>query len=118
MLLSILKSKIHRAVVTETDIDYVGSITIDESLMKAVGIVPFEEVHVWNISNGSRLITYAIPAAPESCVICLNGAAAHLNKTGDRVIIASFAALNEHEVLSFKPKIAIVNSNNKIDRFI
>ncbi len=118
MFLTVLKSKIHRAVVTETDIDYVGSITIDESLMKATGIVSFEQVHVWNITNGSRIITYAIPAERDSGIICLNGAAAHFNRVGDRVIIASFALMEEKEASEYKPKIVLVNSNNNIDRIL
>ncbi len=118
MLFSMLKSKIHRAVVTETNIDYVGSITIDEDLMQIVGIFPFEEVHVWNLTNGSRLVTYAIVAEKGSGVICLNGAGAHLNRVGDRVIIAAFAAMNEEEVKKSKPRIVLVDSNNKIDKLI
>lgn len=118
MLLTVLKSKIHRAVVTETDIDYVGSITIDETLMRAAGILSFEQVHVWNLTNGSRLITYAIPGAPDSGVICLNGAAAHLTRTGDRVIIAAFAGMEAQEATHFKPTIVLINSENKIDKTI
>lgn len=118
MLLTLLKSKIHRAVVTETNLDYVGSITIDESLMKAVGLYHFEQVHVWNLTNGSRLITYAIPAEEGSGIICLNGAAAHLTRTGDRVIIAAFASLEKKEAEGFQPKIALINSSNKIEKVL
>ncbi|OHD56262.1 MAG: aspartate 1-decarboxylase [Spirochaetes bacterium GWF1_51_8] len=118
MLLTILKSKIHKAVVTETDIDYVGSITIDEDLMKASGLLPYELVHVWNITNGNRLETYAIPGPAGSGVICLNGAAAHLNRAGDRVIIASFAAMTPEELKSHKPTIVIVNHDNKVEKVI
>lgn len=118
MLLTILKSKLHRAVVTETNIDYVGSITIDETLMNAVGILPFEQVHVWNLTNGSRIITYAIPADKNSGVICLNGAAAHLTRVGDRVIVGAFAQMDEKEASKFKPKIAIVEDDNKIGKVL
>lgn len=118
MLLTILKAKLHRAVVTETNIDYVGSVTIDEALMSEVGILSFEQVHVWNLTNGSRLITYAIPAEKNSGVICLNGAAAHLTRVGDRVIIGAFAQMDEKEAAKFKPKIAIVNDDNRIEKLL
>jgi len=114
MLLLVLKSKIHRAVVTETALDYVGSITIDETLMEAAGLYPYEQVHVWNITNGSRLVTYVIPGKRNSGVICLNGAAAHLNRVGDRVIIASFGMVEESEVDKRKPLIVLVDDDNKI----
>ena len=118
MLLSILRAKIHRAVVTETDLDYVGSITIDENLMDAVGMLNFEQVHVWNLTNGSRLQTYVIPGPRGSGVICLNGAAAHLTRVGDRVIVASFAQMDEKEAKGFQPKIAIINSHNAIEKVL
>jgi len=118
MLLNMLKCKIHRAVVTETDIDYVGSITIDENVMKSVNMIPFEQVHVRNLTNGSRLVTYAIPGEAGSGVICLNGAAAHITRTGDRVIIAAFASMEEKEAGLFKPKIAILDKENKIERLL
>ena len=118
MLLTVLKSKLHRAVVTETDIDYVGSITIDSDLMKASGIREFEQVHVWNITNGSRIITYALSGPAGSGVICLNGAAAHLNRAGDRVIIGSFAVMEEAELEGFKPTIVLVRENNTIDKIL
>ena len=118
MLLSILKAKIHRAVVTETDLDYVGSITIDENLMEAVGMQNFEQVHVWNLTNGSRLQTYVISGFRGSGVICLNGAAAHITRVGDRVIVASFALMDEKEARVFKPKIALIDSHNKIEKVL
>ncbi len=116
MTLSILKSKIHRAVVTETNVEYVGSITIDETLMNASGLLPFEEVHVWNLTNGSRIVTYVIAGKPDSGVICLNGAAAHHHRVGDRVIIGAFAAMAESEARGFKPRIIIVDKNNRIEK--
>lgn len=118
MKLSILKSKIHKAVVTETSVDYVGSVTIDKGLMDESGILPFEQVHVWNITNGSRLTTYAIEGEAGSGIICLNGAAAHLNQVGDRVIIAAFAEMENKEAKGFKPRIIIVDHNNRIESIL
>jgi aspartate 1-decarboxylase len=118
MLLTILKSKIHRAVVTETNIDYIGSITIDKVLMEASGIVDHEQVHVWNLTNGSRIITYAIPGEANSGVICLNGAGAHLNRVGDRLIVGSFAQMSVEEAEGYKPKIVLVDTDNKIEKIL
>ncbi len=118
MQLTILRSKIHRAVVTETNLDYIGSITIDESLMKTALIHPYEQVHVWNLTNGTRLITYAIPGKSGSGVICLNGAGAHLTRVGDRVIIASFGLIEEKEVSVIKPKIITLDDDNKVKQII
>ena len=91
------KSKIHRATVTHADLDYEGSVTIDEDLLDAAGIWEYEAVHVWNITRGTRLQTYAIKGERGSGVICINGAAAHLNKPGDMVILATFAEMDEAE---------------------
>ena len=88
MKINLLKSKIHRAVVTTANLDYVGSVSIDKTLMKAANIHEFEEVHILNVTNGQRLITYAIPASENSGEICINGAAAHLVSKGDLIIIA------------------------------
>ncbi len=117
-MLEMLKSKIHKAVVTQTELDYEGSITIDESLMDAVGFLVHERVHVWNLTNGSRLSTYVIPGKPDSGVICLNGAAAHLNRVGDRVIIASFVQMTPEEAKTFNPTVIITDKTNKIKRVI
>jgi len=114
MLINVCKSKIHRAVVTDANLDYEGSLTIDSDLMKAAGIVPFEKVHVVNVTNGNRLETYAIEGKPGSGDICLNGAAAHKGKTGDIVIIISYAMMTAEEYSSFKPKVVKVDQNNKI----
>lgn len=111
---NILKSKIHRAVVTETNIDYEGSITVDESLMKAVDMVPFEQVHVFNISNGERFVTYIIKGEKDSGVIGVNGAAVHKASKGDMLIIASFALMDDEEISFFCPKVVLVDKNNKI----
>jgi aspartate 1-decarboxylase len=108
------KSKIHRATVTQADLDYEGSVTIDEDLMDAAGIWNYEAVHVWNITRGTRLQTYAIQGQRGSGVICINGAAAHLNKPGDMVILATFAELEESEARAFVPKVVLVDRQNKI----
>ena len=108
------KSKIHRATVTQADLDYEGSVTIDEDLMDAAGIWNHEAVHVWNITRGTRLQTYAIKGARGSGVICINGAAAHLNKPGDMVILATFAELEESEARTFVPKVVLVDRQNRI----
>jgi len=109
-----LKSKIHRATVTHADLEYEGSVTIDEDLLEAAGILEYEAVHVWNITRGTRLQTYAIRGDRGSGVICINGAAAHLNKPGDLVILASFAELEESEARTFKPTVILVDSQNRI----
>jgi aspartate 1-decarboxylase len=108
------KSKIHRATVTQADLDYEGSVTIDEDLMDASGIWNWEAVHIWNVTRGTRLQTYAIKGQRGSGVICINGAAAHLNKPGDMVILATFAELEESEARTFVPKVVLVDRQNKI----
>lgn len=108
------KSKIHRATVTQADLDYEGSVTIDEDLMDAAGFWNYEAVHIWNITRGTRLQTYAIKGQRGSGVICVNGAAAHLNKPGDLVILATFAELEESEARAFTPKVVLVDRQNKI----
>ena len=108
------KSKIHRATVTEADLAYEGSITVDTTLLDAADIVPYEMVQVFNVNNGERFETYAIPAAKNSGTICLNGAAARLGVKGDKIIIISTAVLEESAVSSFSPKVIFVNDKNKI----
>ncbi len=108
------KSKIHRATVTHADLDYEGSVSIDEDLLEAAGILEYEAVHVWNITRGTRLQTYAIKGERGSGIICINGAAAHLNKPGDLVILATFAELDEAEARGFKPTVVLVDRKNKI----
>ena len=100
-----LKSKIHRATVTQADLNYEGSLTVDASLLEAADILPFEEIHVWNVTRGSRLVTYAMAGAPDSGVICVNGAGAHLVQVGDIVIVASFVQMKEKDARKHKPKI-------------
>ncbi len=108
------KSKIHRATVTHADLDYEGSVSIDEDLLEAAGIWEYEAVHIWNITRGTRLETYAIKGARGSGTICINGAAAHLNKPGDLVILATFAELEESEARAHKPVVVLVDRQNKI----
>jgi aspartate 1-decarboxylase len=108
------KSKIHRATVTHADLEYEGSVTIDEDLMEAAGVWEYEAVHVWNISRGTRLQTYAIKGERGSGVVCINGAAAHLNKPGDMVILATFAELEESEARAHEPTVVLVDRQNKI----
>ena len=108
------KGKIHRATVTQANLNYIGSITIDQDLLEAADIYPYEKVQVVNISNGSRLETYTIAGARGSGVICLNGAAARLNAEGDIVIIMSYGSYDEHEIRSLEPRIVFVDEQNHI----
>ncbi|MBN1781771.1 aspartate 1-decarboxylase [bacterium] len=109
-----LKSKIHRAAVTEADINYVGSVTIDESLMDAVGLIEFEKVHVLNITNGLRAETYVIRGERGSRAIIMNGALARLAQVGDRVIILAYGFFDEKEIKEHHPRIVILNEHNEI----
>jgi aspartate 1-decarboxylase len=108
------KSKIHRATVTHADLHYEGSVSIDEELMRAADILPHEEVHVWNVTNGSRLVTYALCAPKSSGIICLNGAAAHLAHPGDLVILATFVEMEETAARAFSPTVIRVDQKNHI----
>ena len=110
---TLFKSKIHRATVTHADLHYEVSVTIDEDLMAAAGIREYEAVHVWNITRGTRLQTYAIRGESGSGVICINGAAAHLNKPGDKVILATFAEMDEAEARAHAPKVVLVDEENR-----
>ena len=114
MRLSILKAKIHRATVTEADLNYEGSLTIDQTLLEASGILPYELIHVWDVTRGTRLITYAMIGEADSGVICVNGAGAHLVHPGDLVIIASFADMEEAEARSYQPVLIQVDEKNRI----
>ena len=111
MLLNILKSKIHRVKVTEANLDYIGSITIDEALMEAANIYPGERVQVVDNDNGARLETYVIAGKRGSGCICMNGAAAHLIHVGDTVIIMAYAMMTPEEAKVFKPSIVFPNNN-------
>ena len=114
MKIKLLKSKIHRATVTEANLDYIGSISIDEALMKASNLLEYEQVHVLNVTNGNRLITYVIPAPKNSGEICINGAAAHLASKGDIVIIVAYGNTNIQEAKTCIPHIIHVNQHNQI----
>jgi aspartate 1-decarboxylase len=114
MNLRMFKSKIHRATVTHADLEYEGSVTIDADLLEAAGILPHEEVHVWNVTNGSRISTYALEGPRGSKAICINGAAAHLNNPGDLVILATFATMTAEEARDFTPTVVRVDENNEI----
>ncbi|MGN0612269.1 MAG: aspartate 1-decarboxylase [Porcipelethomonas sp.] len=114
MTLTMLKSKIHRAVTTEANLNYVGSITIDSALMKASGILEYEKVQVVNVNNGSRIETYAICGEENSGVICLNGAAARCAAPGDIVIIMAYADMTPDEAAVFEPKVVLVDNQNRI----
>ena len=111
---TMLKSKIHRATVTEANIQYEGSITIDKDLMEAADFLPYEQVHVLDIDNGSRLETYVIEGERGSGAICINGAAARLVSAGDKVIIISYQAVSEADAANLVPKLVYVNSHNAI----
>ena len=110
----VMRSKIHRATVTDADVDYVGSNSIDSDLMKAAGIEEWEKVHVLDVTNGSRLETYAIEAPAGSGKICINGAAAHLVHPGDLVILLTFEGIPSDEIQSYSPTIVHVNARNEV----
>lgn len=116
MKIEVLKSKIHRATVTEADINYVGSITIDEALMEAANLVEYEKVHVLNINNGERIETYVIRGEKGGGMICLNGAAARKFLRSDLVIIASYALMDIEEARSFQPEIVFPDHNNRLPK--
>lgn len=114
MQIELLKSKIHRATVTQANLNYIGSITIDESLMEAANLIEFEKVQVLNINNGERFDTYIIKGEKNSGVLSLNGAAARKVVVGDLVIIASYATMDFNEAKSFTPEVIFPDENNKI----
>jgi aspartate 1-decarboxylase len=109
-----LKSKIHRATVTDSALHYEGSLTLDDTLMKAADIFPFEHVHVYNITNGHRFETYVIRGEKGSGIICVNGAAAHLARKGDLIIIASYGLIEGKKLKSYQPKLVFVDGNNRV----
>lgn len=114
MNITMLKGKIHRAVVTQAELDYVGSITIDTDLLNAAGILEYQKVAVVDVTNGARLETYTIAGERGSGMICLNGAAAKLIDKGDTVIIMAYADMSEEEARSYRPKVVFVDKDNKI----
>lgn len=114
MHITVLKSKLHRAVVTDADLNYVGSITIDEALMEAADVVPFEKVQVVNNNNGARFETYVIKGERGSGTICVNGAAARLVQKGDVVIILSYCSVSREEAVGIRPKVVLLDEQNRI----
>ncbi len=113
MQIELLKSKIHRATVTDANLNYEGSITIDKALMEAAGILPFEKVGILNVNNGARFDTYVIEGERDSGTICLNGAAARMVQKGDLVIIVAYVSLTPEEARVWKPVVVRVNAQNK-----
>ena len=109
-----LKSKIHRATVTDCDVDYVGSITVDTDLMAGADLLPNEQVHVWDVDTGSRFVTYVLEGEAGSGTIQVNGAAAHLTRPGHKVIIASFAGYETEDLEAYDPVVVHVNETNEI----
>ncbi|MCC2525871.1 aspartate 1-decarboxylase [Bacillus halotolerans] len=118
MYRTMMSGKLHRATVTEANLNYVGSITIDEDLIDAVGMLPNEKVQIVNNNNGARLETYIIPGQRGSGVICLNGAAARLVQEGDKVIIISYKMMSDQEAANHQPKVAVLNDQNKIEQML
>ena len=115
MLLSMMRAKLHSATVTECDLHYEGSCAIDEDLIEAAGMLVNEEIHIWNVNSGARIVTYIIPAERGSGAIAVNGAAARHFAKGDKVIIASFAHMSHDEAKDHKPCVVILGDENKIE---
>jgi aspartate 1-decarboxylase len=111
-----MKSKIHRVTVTEANLDYEGSLTIDEELLEAADILPNEQVHVWDVTNGNRLITYALVGKRGSGIVCVNGAGAHLIKPGDLVIVATYATMKDKDARRYKPLVIFVDADNRLKK--
>ena len=109
-----LSAKIHRATVTQADLHYEGSVTIDRTLLEASGILPHEQVHCWNVTRGTRFTTYALEGAADSGVICINGAAAHLASINDLVIITTFVTVTDEEARTHEPRVILVDAHNRI----
>ena len=116
MTISMLKAKIHRATVTQAALDYVGSITVDQKLLEESGILEYEKVQIVDVNNGSRFETYTIAGEAGSGVICLNGAAARMVSTGDKVIIMAYADVTPEEAKQMKPTVLIVDEKNQVTR--
>lgn len=116
MLVNMLKGKIHRVTVVQAELDYVGSITVDEALLEAAGIYEYEQVQIVDVNNGNRFETYTIAGERGSGLICLNGAAARQVQVGDKIIIMAYAMMHEEEIKTNPPKVVFVDDNNKIAR--
>jgi aspartate 1-decarboxylase len=110
----VLRGKIHRATVTEANLEYEGSLTVDAELMEAAGLAPYEKIDVYNVTNGNRFSTYLIEGPRRSGVICVNGAAAHLAKAGDRVIVTGYGLAAEAEMKDHRPRVVLVDERNQI----
>jgi aspartate 1-decarboxylase len=108
------KSKVHRATVTGANVDYEGSLTVDADLLDAADILPHEQIHVWDVTNGTRLVTYALPGPRGSGQVCVNGAGAHLIKPGDLVIVATYTLMTGRKAKKYVPTVVFVDANNKI----
>ncbi|MBA0127866.1 aspartate 1-decarboxylase [Haloechinothrix sp. YIM 98757] len=115
MYRTMLKSKIHRATVTQADLHYVGSVTVDETLMRAADLLPGEQVTIVDITNGARLETYVIPGEADSGVLGINGAAAHLVHPGDLVILISYGQMDDAEAVAYQPRVLFVDGDNRIE---
>jgi aspartate 1-decarboxylase len=111
-----MKSKIHRVTVTEANLDYEGSLTIDEELLEAADILANEQVHVWDVTNGNRLVTYALVGKRGSGIVCVNGAGAHLIKPGDLVIVATYASMKDKDARRYKPLVVFVDADNRLKK--
>jgi aspartate 1-decarboxylase len=109
-----LKSKLHRLTVTDANVDYEGSITVDAGLLEAADILPYEQVHVWNVTRGTRFVTYAMPGEPGSGTVCINGAGARLTGPGDIVIVATFQYVDDTPARSHQPRIILIGEGNRI----
>lgn len=118
MLREMFKSKIHRATVTQAELYYEGSITIDKALLKAADILPYEKVQVVNMNNGTRMETYTIEGAENSGIICLNGPAARLANEGDEIIIITYTEMSDDEARHYKPTVVVVDKNNKVSKIL
>lgn len=116
MIMTMLKGKIHRATVVQAELDYVGSITIDEALMEASGISEYEQVQIVDVNNGQRFETYVIAGERNSGMICLNGAAARMVQVGDKIIIMCYCGMSPDEMESYAPKVVFVDEENKVSR--
>ena len=118
MIVTLCKSKIHRATVTRAELYYEGSLTVDVELLKASGILPYEKVQVVNVNNGERFETYTIPGKAKSGVICLNGPAARLGAIGDEVVVISYGEFEENEAKGYEPTVLLVDKENRIKKVI
>ena len=112
--LHLFRAKLHRATVTHADVDYEGSVTIAGDLMDAAGILEYEQVHIWNITRGTRLVTYTLRGDDGSGIVCINGAAAHLASPGDKVILATFAEVDAEEAAGWQPRVVLLDDQNRI----